>query len=87
LWSRGGSLVLTYSEKITASAKRQKLVKCRMPSLGCMPCTGADPLGSIDVPEIIEERLRFAAPSAETARIATMKNGSMESGKNVRAYF
>src|SRR2546423_10930003 len=38
---RGGSLVLIYSKDQLLPGEKTKIAKCRMRSLGCMPCTGA----------------------------------------------
>jgi len=65
---RGGSLVLTYSKDQLLPGEKTKLVKCRMRSLGCMPCTGAIRSEASTVPEIIEEMVTFRRSEREKPR-------------------
>src|SRR5258706_5986524 len=83
---RGGSLVLTYSKDQLLPGEKTKLVKCRMRSLGCMPCTGAIRSEAATVPEIIEEMVTFRRSERENRAIDHDEEGSMELKKR-EGYF
>jgi len=83
---RGGSLVLTYSKDQLLPGEKTKLVKCRMRSLGCMPCTGAIRSEASTVPEIIEEMVTFRRSERENRAIDHDEEGSMELKKR-EGYF
>ena len=83
---RNGSLVLIHSEKELLSGEKTKLVKCRMRSLGCVPCTGAIRSQAQTVPEIIEEMLTFRRSERENRAIDHDEEGSMEIKKR-EGYF
>src|SRR5438309_4717998 len=83
---RGGSLVLIYSKDQLLPGERTKLVKCRMRSLGCMPCTGAIRSEASTVPEIIEEMVTFRRSERENRAIDHDEEGSMELKKR-EGYF
>ena len=83
---RGGSLVLIYSKDQLLPGETTKLVKCRMRSLGCMPCTGAIRSEASTVPEIIEEMVTFRRSERENRAIDHDEEGSMELKKR-EGYF
>jgi len=83
---RGGSLVLIYSKDQLLPGEKTKLVKCRMRSLGCMPCTGAIRSEAATVPEIIEEMVTFRRSERENRAIDHDEEGSMELKKR-EGYF
>jgi sulfate adenylyltransferase subunit 2 len=83
---RGGSLVLIYSKEQLLPGEKTKIVKCRMRSLGCMPCTGAIRSEAATVPEIIEEMVTFRRSERENRAIDHDEEGSMELKKR-EGYF
>ena len=83
---RNGSLVVIYSEKQLLPGEKTKYVKCRMRSLGCMPCTGAIRSEAETVPEIIREMISFRRSERENRAIDHDEEGSMELKKR-EGYF
>ena len=83
---RNGSLVLIYSKEQLLPGESSKLVKCRMRSLGCVPCTGAIRSEADTVPRIIEEMISFRRSERENRAIDHDEEGSMELKKR-EGYF
>ena len=83
---RNGSLVVIYSEQQLFPGEKTKAVKCRMRSLGCVPCTGAIPSEADTVPKIIEEMVLFRRSERENRAIDHDEEGSMELKKR-EGYF
>jgi sulfate adenylyltransferase subunit 2 len=83
---RNGSLVLIYSRDQLLPGENPRLVKCRMRSLGCVPCTGAIRSEAGTVPEIIEEMVSFRRSERENRAIDHDEEGSMELKKR-EGYF
>ncbi|HLZ11443.1 MAG TPA: sulfate adenylyltransferase subunit CysD [Candidatus Acidoferrum sp.] len=83
---RGGALVLIYSKEQLLPGEKTKIVKCRMRSLGCMPCTGAIRSEAATIPEIIEEMVTFRRSERENRAIDHDEEGSMELKKR-EGYF
>jgi sulfate adenylyltransferase subunit 2 len=83
---RNGSLVLIYSNDQLQPGESTKLVKCRMRSLGCVPCTGAIRSEADTVPKIIEEMVSFRRSERENRAIDHDEEGSMELKKR-EGYF
>ena len=83
---RNGSLVLIYSKEQLLPGEKTKLVKCRMRSLGCVPCTGAIRSEADTVPKIIEEMVSFRRSERENRAIDHDEEGSMELKKR-EGYF
>jgi len=83
---RNGSLVLIYSPGQLLPGERTKRVKCRMRSLGCVPCTGAIRSEADTVPKIIEEMISFRRSERENRVIDHDEEGSMELKKR-EGYF
>jgi len=83
---RNGSLVVIHSEQELLPGEKTKFVKCRMRSLGCVPCTGAIRSEAQTVPEIIEEMLTFRRSERENRAIDHDEEGSMEIKKR-EGYF
>jgi len=83
---RNGSLVLIHSKDELLRAERTKLVKCRMRSLGCVPCTGAIRSEADTIPKIIEEMIFFRRSERENRAIDHDEEGSMELKKR-EGYF
>lgn len=83
---RGGSLILIYSKKQLLPGEKTRLVKCRMRSLGCVPCTGAIRSEADTVSKIIEEMMSFRRSERENRAIDHDEEGSMETKKR-EGYF
>ena len=83
---RNGSIVLIYSADELLAGERTGLVKCRMRSLGCIPCTGAIRSDADTVPRIIEEMISFRRSERENRAIDHDEEGSMELKKR-EGYF
>src|ERR1700726_1066311 len=66
---RNGSIVLIYSNDQLLPGEKTEFVKCRMRSLGCMPCTGAIRSEADTVPKIIEGRISFPRSERENRAI------------------
>ena len=62
------------------------MVKCRMRSLGCSPCTGAIRSDADTLPKIIEEMMLFRRSERENRVIDFDQEGSMEIKKR-EGYF
>src|SRR5580698_9758021 len=63
-----------------------KMVRCRMRSLGCSPCTGAIRSDADTIPKIIEELISFRRSERENRVIDHDQDGSMEIKKR-EGYF
>jgi sulfate adenylyltransferase subunit 2 len=63
-----------------------KLVRCRMRSLGCSPCTGAIRSDADSIPKIIQELVSFRRSERENRIIDLDQEGSMEIKKQ-QGYF
>jgi sulfate adenylyltransferase subunit 2 len=83
---RNGSLIVIDSKDQLLSGEKTKFVKCRMRSLGCVPCTGAIRSEAETVPQIIEEMLSFRRSERENRAIDHDEEGSMETKKR-EGYF
>jgi sulfate adenylyltransferase subunit 2 len=83
---RDGSIVLIHSEDELQPGEKKQLVKCRMRSLGCVPCTGAIRSEADSLPKIIEEMISFRRSERENRAIDHDEEGSMELKKR-EGYF
>jgi sulfate adenylyltransferase subunit 2 len=83
---RGGSIVLRYPGDRLQPGEQTQIVKCRMRSLGCAPCTGAIRSAADTVPKIIEEMVSFRRSERENRAIDHDEEGSMELKKR-EGYF
>jgi len=83
---RNGSIVLIYSKEELLPGEETRLVKCRMRSLGCVPCTGAIRSQADSVAKIIEEMISFRRSERENRAIDHDEEGSMEQKKR-EGYF
>ena len=83
---RGGSIVLRYPDDRLLPGEQAQIVKCRMRSLGCVPCTGAIRSEADTVPKIIEEMVSFRRSERENRAIDHDEEGSMELKKR-EGYF
>jgi sulfate adenylyltransferase subunit 2 len=83
---RGNSILLMQQGVHLQPEERTRKIKCRMQSLGCVPCTGAIPSEADTVPKIIEEMLGFRRSERENRVIDHDEEGSMELKKR-EGYF
>ncbi|PYU15126.1 MAG: sulfate adenylyltransferase subunit CysD [Acidobacteria bacterium] len=83
---RNGSIILIYSPDELLPGERAQRIKCRMRSLGCIPCTGAIRSDADTVPKIIEEMISFRRSERENRAIDHDEEGSMELKKR-EGYF
>jgi sulfate adenylyltransferase subunit 2 len=83
---RNGSIVLIHSTNELLPGEQTQLVKCRMRSLGCVPCTGAIRSEADTLPKIIEEMISFRRSERENRAIDHDEEGSMELKKR-EGYF
>jgi sulfate adenylyltransferase subunit 2 len=66
--------------------EKPQMIKCRMRSLGCSPCTGAIRSEADTLPKIIEELISFRRSERENRVIDHDQEGSMEMKKR-EGYF
>jgi sulfate adenylyltransferase subunit 2 len=83
---RGNSILLLQGGVQLLPGERTRTVKCRMRSLGCVPCTGAIESDADTVPRIIDEMLAFRKSERENRVIDHDEEGSMETKKR-EGYF
>ena len=83
---RDGSIVLIYSKDQLQPGEKSQFIKCRMRSLGCVPCTGAIRSEADTVPKIIAEMISFRRSERENRAIDHDEEGSMEIKKR-EGYF
>jgi sulfate adenylyltransferase subunit 2 len=83
---RNGSIVLIHSEKELFPGEKTQTLKCRMRSLGCVPCTGAIRSEADSVAKIIEEMVSFRRSERENRAIDHDEEASMELKKR-EGYF
>lgn len=83
---RGNSILLLQTGVSLLPGERPRTMKCRMRSLGCVPCTGAIQSDADTVPRIIEEMLAFRKSERENRVIDHDEEGSMETKKR-EGYF
>jgi sulfate adenylyltransferase subunit 2 len=83
---RGGSIVVRYASDRLQPGEQTEIVKCRMRSLGCVPCTGAIRSEADTVPKSIAEMMSFRRSERENRVIDHDEEGSMELKKR-EGYF
>jgi sulfate adenylyltransferase subunit 2 len=83
---RGKSVLLLQGGVRLLPGEKSQMVKCRMRSLGCAPCTGAIRSDADTVPQIIEEMISFRRSERENRAIDHDEEGSMEIKKR-EGYF
>ena len=83
---RNGTIVLIHSENDLHPGERPQMLRCRMRSLGCVPCTGAIRSEADTLPKIIEEMFSFRRSERENRIIDHDEEGSMELKKR-EGYF
>jgi len=83
---RGDQIILTQTGVRLLPNEKPQMVKCRMRSLGCVPCTGGIRSDADTVPKIIEEMISFRRSERENRVIDHDEEGSMEIKKR-EGYF
>jgi sulfate adenylyltransferase subunit 2 len=83
---RNGSIVLIHSATELLAGEKTQMVRCRMRSLGCVPCTGAIRSEADSVAKIVEEMVSFRRSERENRAIDHDEEGSMELKKR-EGYF
>ncbi len=84
---RGESLIMLEQPFIPMlPGEKPQMVRCRMRSLGCSPCTGAIRSDADTIPKIIEELVSFRRSERENRVIDHDQDGSMEIKKR-EGYF
>src|SRR5467141_2735163 len=83
---RNGSIVLIHSAKELLPGEKTQMLKCRMRSLGCVPCTGAIRSEADSVAKIVKEMVSFRRSERENRAIDHDEEGSMELKKR-EGYF
>lgn len=83
---RGSSILLLQPGVRLLPGEKPQMIKCRMRSLGCVPCTGAIRSEADTVAKIIQEMLGFRKSERENRVIDHDEEGSMEIKKR-EGYF
>jgi sulfate adenylyltransferase subunit 2 len=84
---RGDSLISLEQDFVPRlPGEKPALVRCRMRSLGCSPCTGAIRSDADTIPKIVEELIGFRRSERENRVIDFDQDGSMEIKKR-EGYF
>jgi sulfate adenylyltransferase subunit 2 len=83
---RNGSIILIHSARELLLGEKTQMLKCRMRSLGCVPCTGAIRSEADSVAKIVEEMISFRRSERENRAIDHDEEGSMELKKR-EGYF
>jgi len=83
---RGNSVLVLQSSMRLLPGEKVQTIKCRMRSLGCVPCTGGILSDADTVPKIITEMISFRRSERENRVIDHDEEGSMELKKR-EGYF
>jgi sulfate adenylyltransferase subunit 2 len=83
---RNGTIVLVHNAKQLLPGEKTEILKCRMRSLGCVPCTGAIRSEADSIATIIAEMVSFRRSERENRAIDHDEEGSMELKKR-EGYF
>jgi sulfate adenylyltransferase subunit 2 len=83
---RNGTIVLVHNAKQLLPGEKTQMLKCRMRSLGCVPCTGAIRSEADSIATIIAEMVSFRRSERENRAIDHDEEGSMELKKR-EGYF
>jgi sulfate adenylyltransferase subunit 2 len=86
MYVRGDALLPIEQDFVALPGERPKLVKSRLRSLGCSPCTGAIRSNAETIPDIIAELLSFRSSERANRAIDHDQEGSMEIKKR-EGYF
>jgi sulfate adenylyltransferase subunit 2 len=83
---RNSSIVVVHDRNELFPGEKTQMLKCRMRSLGCVPCTGAIRSEADSVGKIVEEMVSFRRSERENRAIDHDEEGSMELKKR-EGYF
>jgi sulfate adenylyltransferase subunit 2 len=86
MYVRGAVLLPIEQEFIALPGEKPQMVKCRLRSLGCSPCTGAIRSDAETIPDIIAELISFRSSERANRVIDHDQEGSMEIKKR-EGYF
>ncbi len=86
MYLRGEALLPTEQDFVARPGEQPVMVKSRLRSLGCSPCTGAIRSDADTIPKIIEEILGFRSSERANRAIDHDQEGSMEIKKR-EGYF
>jgi sulfate adenylyltransferase subunit 2 len=86
MFVRGDALIPVEQSFVARPDEKPKLVRSRLRSLGCSPCTGAIRSDAQTIPDIIEELISFRSSERANRVIDHDKEGSMEIKKQ-EGYF
>ncbi len=86
MYVRGGGLLPIEQEFVAFPGEKPQMVKSRLRSLGCSPCTGAIRSDAETIPDIIAELLSFNSSERANRTIDHDQEGSMEIKKR-EGYF
>jgi sulfate adenylyltransferase subunit 2 len=86
MYVRGDALIPIEQSFVARIGEKPQLVKSRLRSLGCSPCTGAIRSDATTIPEIIAELLSFHSSERANRAIDHDQEGSMEIKKR-EGYF
>ncbi len=78
MYVRGDALLPIEQEFVALPGEKPQLVKSRLRSLGCSPCTGAIRSDAETIPDIIAELLSFKSSERANRAIDHDQEGSME---------
>lgn len=86
MYVRGEALLPIEQEFMAMPGEKPQMVKCRLRSLGCSPCTGAIRSDAQTIPDIIAELVSFRSSERANRVIDHDQEGSMEVKKR-EGYF
>ena len=86
MYLRGDALLPTEQAFVARQGEQATMVRSRLRSLGCSPCTGAIRSDADTLPKIIEELLGFRSSERANRAIDHDQEGSMELKKR-EGYF
>jgi len=86
MYVRGEALLPVEQDFVARPGEKPQMVKCRLRSLGCSPCTGAIRSDAATVPAIIAELISFRSSERANRVIDHDQEGSMEIKKR-EGYF
>jgi sulfate adenylyltransferase subunit 2 len=86
MYVRGDALLPVEQDFVARPGEKPQMVRCRLRSLGCSPCTGAIRSDADTLPKIIAELLSFKSSERANRAIDHDQEGSMEIKKR-EGYF
>jgi sulfate adenylyltransferase subunit 2 len=86
MYVRGDALLPIEQAFVARNGEQPQMVKCRLRSLGCSPCTGAIRSDASTIPDIIAELISFRSSERANRVIDHDQEGSMEIKKR-EGYF